>query len=195
MGCDGLRPEPDGDDRSRRRRREHRVQRDRGAAQTRSGGVCSRGRAWTLFEHDTMRMSTSWTGEGFIDWEGINFNGRHQVHPRVIGIVQAANSSGPGWADPETGSFVDPRPLGRDGRQYGPLPRRWAQYRGLYHNGNRSSCRTRSEPHRSSKHRGWKPCCIRDADLHANARAVGPASAIWCYKSLACQQGHRRCAP
>ena len=54
-----------------------------------------------------------------------------------LALVRVANPSGPGWADPETGSFVDPRPKGRDGRPYGPLPRRWAHYRGLYHNGNR----------------------------------------------------------
>ncbi len=100
------------------------------------GGI-SRGRAWSLFEHDTMRLAASWTGEGFIDWEGINFNGKHQVHPRVVGLVRVANPSGPGWADPETGSFDDTRPRGRDGRAYGPLPGRWAHYRGLYHNGNR----------------------------------------------------------
>ena len=52
-------------------------------------------------------------------------------------MLQLANPSGPGWADPETGSFDDPRPRGRDGRPYGPLPRRWAHYRGLYHNGDR----------------------------------------------------------
>jgi putative heme-binding domain-containing protein len=100
------------------------------------GGV-SRGRSWVLYEHDTLRLAAAWTGEGFIDWEGINFNGKHQVHPRVGGDVRLANPSGPGWADPETGSFVDPRPRGRDGRSYGPLPRRWAHYRGLYHNGSR----------------------------------------------------------
>jgi putative heme-binding domain-containing protein len=100
------------------------------------GGV-SRGRAWTMFEHDTLRLAASWTGEGFIDWDGINFNGKHQVHPRVVGLVQIANPTGPGWADPETGSFDDPRPRGRDGRPYGPLPQRWGRYGGLYHNGSR----------------------------------------------------------
>ncbi len=101
------------------------------------GGV-SRGRAWSLFEHDTLRLAASWTGDGFIDWEGINFNGKHQVHPRVVGLVRVANPSGPGWGDPETGSFDDPRPRGREGRPYGPLPRRWGQYRGLYHNGSKT---------------------------------------------------------
>jgi hypothetical protein len=84
-----------------------------------------------------MRLAAAWTGEGFIDWEGINFNGKHQVHPRIVGDVRLANLSGPGWADPETDSFVDPRPRGRDGLPYGPLPNRWAHYRGLYHNGSR----------------------------------------------------------
>src|SRR5262249_47181119 len=71
-----------------------------------------------------------------IDWNGINFNGRHQVHPRVVGDVQFANSVGPGWANPKSGGFDDPRLKGRDGKPYGPLPRWWAQYKGLYHFGN-----------------------------------------------------------
>lgn len=40
--------------------------------------------------------------------------------------------SGPGWAD-EGGNFNDPR----TGRKAGPLPREWAQYRGLYRHGER----------------------------------------------------------
>ena len=99
------------------------------------GGI-SRGRHWMLFEHDTLRVAAAWEGEGFIDWNGINFNGRHQIHPRVAGRVRFANPVGPGWADPETGSFDDPRFKGRDGKPYGPLPRTWAQYKGMYHYGN-----------------------------------------------------------
>jgi putative heme-binding domain-containing protein len=101
------------------------------------GGV-SRGRQWMLFDHDTMRMAAAWTGEGFIDWNGINFNGRHAIHPRLAGQVRFANPVGPGWANPETGRFDDPRLRGRDGKPYGPLPRAWAQYRGLYHHGNQA---------------------------------------------------------
>ena len=99
------------------------------------GGV-SRGRHWLLFDHDTLRVAAAWSGAGFIDWNGINFNGRHQVHPRVVGQVCFANPVGPGWANPDTGRFEDPRLRGRDGKPYGPLPRAWAQYRGLYHYGN-----------------------------------------------------------
>ncbi len=43
------------------------------------GGV-SRGRHWMVFDHDTMRVAAAWSGEGFIDWNGINFDGQHQVH-------------------------------------------------------------------------------------------------------------------
>ena len=101
------------------------------------GGV-SRGRHWMMFDHDTMRMAAAWTGPGFIDWNGINFNGRHAIHPRVTGQVRFANPVGPGWANPETGKFDDPRLRGRDDKPYGPLPRAWAQYRGVYHHGNQT---------------------------------------------------------
>jgi putative heme-binding domain-containing protein len=97
----------------------------------------AKGRAWMMFDHDTLRVAVGWTGGGFIDWNGIQFNGRHQVHPRLTGDVQFANPAGPGWADPATGRFDDPRLRGRDGRPYGPLPRTWARYRGLYLYGER----------------------------------------------------------
>jgi putative heme-binding domain-containing protein len=100
------------------------------------GGI-SRGRRWVDFEHDTARVAGAWEGQGFIDWNGINFNGKHEVHPCVSGRVRLANPSGPGWADPRTGRFDDPRPLGRDGFPYGPLPRDRIHYRGLYHHGDR----------------------------------------------------------
>jgi len=100
------------------------------------GGV-SRGAAWMLYDHDTLRLSAAWTGRGFIDWNSIHFNGRHQVHPRTVGQVHVANPDGPGWANPENPGADDPRLLGRDGRRYGPLPRPWAHYKGLYRHGDR----------------------------------------------------------
>jgi putative heme-binding domain-containing protein len=102
-----------------------------------AGGV-ARGKAWVVFEHDTMRVATGWAGEGFIDWNSIHFNGRHGVHPKTSGRVHFSNPTGPGWADPLTGSFDDPRPRGRDGRPYGPLPPGWSHYKGLYHAGERA---------------------------------------------------------
>lgn len=101
-----------------------------------AGGI-SAGKAWVVFEHDTARIAGAWTGEGFIDWEGINFNSRHVVHPRTIGELIAETADGPGWADPATGAFDDARVVGADGRRYGPLPRAWLRYRGLYRSGER----------------------------------------------------------
>ena len=102
------------------------------------GGGISAGQAWLVFEHDTARIAGAWTGEGFIDWEGINFNTRHVVHPRTIGEPQFETADGPGWANPTTGTFDDARVVGADGRRYGPLPRAWLRYRGLYRSGERA---------------------------------------------------------
>ena len=100
------------------------------------GGV-SRGRAWVLYEHDTLRLAAAWTGQGFIDWKSINFNGQHQVHPKAVGRVHVANPDGPGWANPDDPGAEDRRIVGRDGRRYGPMPPDWAHYRGLYRHGDR----------------------------------------------------------
>ena len=102
-----------------------------------AGGV-SRGKRWALFDHDTMRFAAAWTGDTFIDWKGIHFNGQHQVHPKLVGDIHLASPVGPGWADPATGSFKDPRFLGRDKRPYGPLPNEWAKFRGVYHFGDQT---------------------------------------------------------
>lgn len=101
------------------------------------GGI-SKGAGWMIFDHDTMRIAAGWQGKGFIDWNGINFNGRHNIHPRVVGDIHFENPTGPGWANPEDNSWNDPRLVGRDDRIYGPLPRAWAQYKGLYHHGNQT---------------------------------------------------------
>ncbi|HEV3025212.1 MAG TPA: DUF6797 domain-containing protein, partial [Pirellulales bacterium] len=101
------------------------------------GGV-SQGRHWMVFDHDTLRVAAAWSGEGFIDFQGIQFNGQHEVHPRIVGQVQFGNPIGPGWSNPADGRFDDPRLRGRDGRCYGPLPRTWGRYRGLYHFGGQT---------------------------------------------------------
>ncbi len=95
------------------------------------GGVAA-GNAWMVFDHDLMRVAGAWTGEGFIDWEGILFNGRHNISPRIVGDLQFQNPVGPGWANPETGSFADVRFVARDKRRFGPLPRKWTHYKGLF---------------------------------------------------------------
>jgi hypothetical protein len=95
------------------------------------GGVAA-GSAWMMFDHDLMRVAGAWTGEGFIDWEAILFNGKHNISPRTVGDLHFSNPVGPAWANPATGKFDDPRFLARDKRRFGPLPREWAHYKGLY---------------------------------------------------------------
>ena len=105
-----------------------------------AGGV-SRGRHWLMFDTDTLRAAAAWQGSGnsdenFIDWQGIQFNGTHGVHPRTVGKISFANGTGPGWGEPTSGQFRDDqRVLGRDGLRYGPLPRTWGKFQGLYHHG------------------------------------------------------------
>ena len=96
------------------------------------GGI-SKGNAWMIFDHDLMRVAGGWTGKGFIDWNGILLNDKHETYPRTIGKLHFETPVGPGWANPETGSFEDPRFRARDGRAFGPLPKQWADYQGLYH--------------------------------------------------------------
>lgn len=98
------------------------------------GGI-SRGRQWAVYDHDTMSLNGFWSGESFVDYCGIQFDGQHAVHNRLKGELHLENPVGPGWAQPLTGVFQDPRPVGRDGRAYGPLPSAWYQYLGLYHHG------------------------------------------------------------
>ncbi|MFT6806951.1 MAG: hypothetical protein ACJA01_000169 [Saprospiraceae bacterium] len=99
------------------------------------GGV-AKGNAWMIFDHDLMRVAGGWTGEGFIDWSAILLNDRHETYPRTIGKLHFETPVGPGWANPITGDFDDPRFTARDGRQFGPLPKKWANYKGLYHHGD-----------------------------------------------------------
>lgn len=107
------------------------------------GGI-ARGHQWMLFDTDTLRWAAGWSHseerskERFIDWRDIQFNGEHGIHPRIAGDTVFANSVGPGWSEPATGSLEDrSRTLGRDGRRYGPLPKSWGRFRGLHVDGER----------------------------------------------------------
>lgn len=100
------------------------------------GGV-SKGKAWMIFDHDLMRVAGGWTGDGFIDWNGILLNDKHETYPRTIGKLHFETPVGPGWANPKTGSFEDSRFRARDGRAFGPLPKNWSNYKGLYHHGDK----------------------------------------------------------
>jgi putative heme-binding domain-containing protein len=98
------------------------------------GGI-TRGEHRVVYEHDTMRVAAAWLGDEFIDYNGINFNGVHRRHPRIVGDVVFENANGSGWANPDNDSFDEVREPGRDGRFYGPLPSDWIDYQGTYVNG------------------------------------------------------------
>ena len=141
------------------------------------GGV-SRGQRWAVFDHDTMRFAAAWSGRGFIDWKGIHFNGQHEIHPKLVGDLAVANPAGPGWANPETGRFDDPRITGRDGRRYGPLPRSWAKYKGTYHFGDQTIVSySVGRPTSSNFRYGDRRESAGRHRLHANAGDCGEQSA------------------
>ena len=98
------------------------------------GGV-SKGRAWMVYDHDTMRVAAATTGE-FVDWKGIAFDGSHGTHTSLKGERHFVNPVGPGWATPD-GKWDDARVVGRDQRMFGPLPREWAHYEGMYLQGSK----------------------------------------------------------
>ncbi|MFQ5929957.1 MAG: DUF6797 domain-containing protein, partial [Acidobacteriota bacterium] len=82
-----------------------------------------------IFDTDLLRYSVGWKGD-FVDLRGVVFDGTHKTHPRIKGEPVFANPVAPGWA--KQGAFDDPRPL-----PWGPLPREWAHFKGLYLRHNR----------------------------------------------------------
>ncbi len=94
------------------------------------GGVAA-GREFCMFDTDTLRYAGAWSGAEFTDWRSIVFDGSHGTHPKIVGDLLYENRIGPGWADAD-GGFDDPRVRGRDDVAYGPLPREWARWKGLY---------------------------------------------------------------
>jgi hypothetical protein len=81
-------------------------------------------RCGVIFDTELLRYSGFWNG-GFITWKGVVFSGGHGENPGPAGKVLLATKPAPGWA--MNGKFDDPRSL-----PYGPLPRDWARYKGLY---------------------------------------------------------------
>ncbi|HKX60333.1 MAG TPA: DUF6797 domain-containing protein, partial [Verrucomicrobiae bacterium] len=98
------------------------------------GGV-SKGRAWMVYDSDTMRVAAATTGD-FVDWKGIAFDGSHGTHTSLRGERHFVNPDAPGWASPAD-NWDDQRLIGRDKRRYGPLPREWVHYEGMYLHGDK----------------------------------------------------------
>ncbi len=96
--------------------------------------VGGKGNETIVFDTDTLRYAAGWN-DGYISMTGVVFDGAHWAYPKTVGPVAFSNVVGPGWARPGvTGekAFADPRFRGHDGKPYGPLPRDWAHWKGLY---------------------------------------------------------------
>ena len=98
------------------------------------GGVVE-GKAWMLYDHDTMRLAAAWTGDKFVDWRGIAFDGSHGSHTSIVGDKKFVFPNEPMWANPEGGGYEDVRIKGRDNKPYGRLPTAWVKFRGLQYVG------------------------------------------------------------
>ena len=97
------------------------------------GGV-AKGTAFLLFDTDTLRWAAGWTGPGFIDWNSINYNGRHEIEPAITGDIVFTNPDAPGWSRAGD-DFRDARIVGRGGRRFGPQNRAVARWLGHYLHG------------------------------------------------------------
>jgi mono/diheme cytochrome c family protein len=96
------------------------------------GGV-TKGRAWMIYDHDTMRMAAASTG-AFVDWKGIAFDGSHGTHTSLTGEKHFLLPAEPGWS--LDGSFEDTRKVAKDGKRYGPVA--GLKFLGLYKHQNQA---------------------------------------------------------
>lgn len=80
------------------------------------------------FDTELLRLSAVWT-DGWLRLKGTAYDGAHGPMVRLRGRKVAETRVGPGWA--KGGEFADPRPI-----PYGPLPKEWGAYRGLWLHGD-----------------------------------------------------------
>ena len=80
--------------------------------------------AGVIFDTEHLRCAAGWSGD-FLQFKGVVFDGAHGPNPGPWGVQQIGTRAGPGWA--KGSDLKDPRPI-----PYGPLPRDWARYKGLY---------------------------------------------------------------
>lgn len=81
------------------------------------------------YDTDLCRFAGAWSG-GFLDLSFTHMTTSKGLFPsRPGGPLRFATKPGPGWAKGD--DFKDPRATGR-----GPLPKDWAQYKGLYRDGD-----------------------------------------------------------
>jgi glucose/arabinose dehydrogenase len=83
-----------------------------------------------IFDCELLRPAAWWTG-GFLKLDGVVFSGGHGANPNPIGITLLSTKPTPGWA--KDGEWKDVR----ENAPYGPLPRDWARFKGIYRYGDR----------------------------------------------------------
>lgn len=87
-------------------------------------------KAGVCFDTDLMRYVAGWT-DGWLNIRGVAYDGSHGPSgPSVAGKQLFGTSAAPGWSKGD--KFADPR-----SEPFGPLPKDWAQYKGLYLNGDK----------------------------------------------------------
>jgi glucose/arabinose dehydrogenase len=138
------------------------------------GGV-SKGRAWMVYDHDTMRVAAATTGD-FVDWKGVAFDGSHATHTSLTGERHFMNPVGPGWASPD-GKWHDVRLVGHDNKRYGPLPREWAHCEGMYLHGDKVVIAASINGTRVLESPGWlnrgtTPVFIRTLNVAASKKPL-----------------------
>jgi len=109
------------------------------------------GDAGLVFDTELLRATGAWTG-GWLSLKGVVFDGGHGPNPSApkdAKVFFGTHANTPGWS--KGGSFADPRPLPKGPRKndvkpgdpffadvaFGPLPKEWAKYQGLYVSGDR----------------------------------------------------------
>ncbi len=97
--------------------------------------VLGRSPATVCFDTDLLCYSAGWT-HGWLKLMGTPFDGAHSPprssRPALDGIPIFVTHPTPGWADPRSAKWNDPR-----SEPYGPLPTAWGRYDGLHVNGDR----------------------------------------------------------
>ena len=92
-----------------------------------------------FFDTECVRMAGGWTG-GWLKLKGVVFDGGHGPNPAPPDKASIYFQTHPGPVWSKGGEFADPRPLptgpGAAKVPFGPIPRDWAKYGGLYLHGD-----------------------------------------------------------
>ncbi|MBI5772204.1 MAG: hypothetical protein HZA89_00495 [Verrucomicrobia bacterium] len=92
--------------------------------------------AAVCFDTERCRMAIGWTG-GFLNLPKKREGLEGVAQP--VGQIKFSSTALPGWASPKN-SFLEPQPPKKDGKElisFGPLPKDWAKWKGLYVHGSR----------------------------------------------------------